>query len=148
MDLCTTFSCVSKFFELNKDMLTIVIAAIGGGLALLRYWRDRSWDKKQFAYDYAERVLDDQKTMTALRMLDWANGKIPGEVAKDYGLADDKREWTREEVAEALRQHDKVPVRPFSPKEYVIRELFDACLARFERLGHFMESRVISAEDF
>jgi hypothetical protein len=26
--------------------------------------------------------------------------------------------------------------------------LFDACLARFERLGHFMKSGVISAKDF
>ena len=45
--------------------------------------------------------------------------------------------------------HDDPQSNPiFGPKEYVIRELFDACLARFERLGHFMKSGVISAKDF
>ncbi len=42
MDVCTTFQCVSDFFENNKDMLTIGVAVCGGGLALLRYWRDQS----------------------------------------------------------------------------------------------------------
>ncbi len=154
MDVCTTFECVSDFFENNKDMLTIGVAVCGGGLALLRYWRDQSWRKKQFAYDYAQNVFGDRKTMTALRMIDWSNGDIPKDIAKDYGLKEADREWTRAEVAKALRAHD-APVDPadpakgkFSRKEYVIRELFDACLAHFERLGHFMKSRVISAEDF
>ncbi len=99
-------------------------------------------------------MFGDRKTMTALRMIDWSNGDIPKDIAKDYGLKEADREWTRAEVAKALRAHD-APVDPadpakgkFSRKEYVIRELFDACLAHFERLGHFMQSRVISAEDF
>src|SRR5437868_2637385 len=151
MDVCTTFECVSHFFEHNKDLLSIAVAIIGGGLALLRYWRDQSWKKKQFAYDYAQNVFGDRKTMTALRMLDWSNGAIPEDIAKDYGLAEADRQWTRPEVARALRAHDDPsdPTRGnFSSKEYVIRELFDACLAHFERLGHFMRSRVISVEDF
>ena len=148
MDVCTTFACVSSFVTTNKDLLSIGFAIIGGGLALLR---DQSWRKKQFAYDYAQNVFGDRKTMTALRMIDWSNGDIPEDIAKDYGLKEADRQWTRAEVARALRAHDD-PSDPtkgkFSRKEYVIRELFDACLAHFERLGHFMKSRVISAEDF
>jgi len=149
MDNHTLFDGVSQFFTANKEMLTILVAAIGGGTALFRFWRDRSWDKKQFAYDYAEKVFDDPRTMTALRMLDWGGGEIPADLALQFGLADAQRRWTSAEVCEALRVHDDPASKPgFSQKEYVIRELFDACLARFERLGHFMKSGVISATDF
>jgi len=150
MDTHTLFSSISSFFTTNKEMLTILVAAIGGGTALFRFWRDRSWDKKQFAYDYAERVFDDARTMTALRMLDWGGGEIPADLAQQFGLPDSDRGWTSAEVREALRVHDDPNANPapFSQKEYVIRELFDACLARFERLGHFMKSGVISGRDF
>jgi hypothetical protein len=148
MDLYASFHSVSGFFTDNKELLTIGGAAVGGGLALVRFWRDRSWDKKQFAYDYAERVFGDARTMTALRMLDWSNGSIPEELAKEYELVGD-RAWTQQQVADALRLHDdaNAGARAFTHKEYVIRELFDACLARFERLGHFVDSGVISARD-
>lgn len=151
MDLASTFHAVSTFFKDNKDLLTIAIAAVGGTLALIRYWKDQSWQKKQFAYDYAQKVFGEAKTMTALRMMDWRNGSIPKEIAAEYELAEADRKWTTDEVARALRVHDDPPTEEqgrFSPKEYVIRELFDACLAHFERLGHFMKAGVISATDF
>jgi hypothetical protein len=166
------FQPTLAFFEHHKELLTIVLAAIGGAWALGRYWRDQSWKNKQFAYEYAESVFRDPRTMTALRMLDWSKGRIPKSLAEEYGLRDNST-WTAEEVGLALRPHDPaVGQTPeaspdespdsdddattqggakegrFSPKEFLIRELFDDCLARFERLGNFMKARVISKEDF
>ena len=152
MDFADTFRAISGFFTTHKEMLTILGALIGGGLALKRYWSDQSWRKKQFAYDYVQNVFSDGKAMTALRMLDWSSGSIPHEIAKEYELAADDRSWDQDDVAGALRPHDQDPSDPllggYSDKEYVIRELFDTCLAHFERLGHFMKSGVISKEDF
>lgn len=152
MDCATTFNSFSCFFTAHKDMLAILGALIGGGLALTRYWSDQAWKKKQFAYDYAERVLNDRKATAGLRMLDWGSGTIPEDIAKEYELLDEKRKWTAAEVATALRVHDRKAAGQvgdnFSRKEYVIRELFDVCLAHFERLGHFMKSGVISKGDF
>ena len=152
MSLIAGFSALSDFFTSNEAMVTIVAAGMGGGLALKRYWSDQSWQKKQFAYDYAQRVTDDCKAMTALRMLDWGSGTIPEVIATEYELLDDQRKWTADEVAKALRIHDRDAAGEtgdnYSRKEYVIREVFDTCLAHFERLGHFLESGVLSRNDF
>ena len=147
MDLTT----IAQFFTANKDMLTILGALAGGGFALQRYRSDQSWRKKEHAYDYAQRVFADPKAMTALRMLDWSSGTIPEDLAREFEVDADDRHWTQAEVAKALRLHDETPdpgLGSFSAKEYAIRESFDACLAHFERLGHFMKSGVISKRDF
>ncbi len=152
MDLATTFHTVSAFFEHNSDLLTISAGAVAGALALSRYWADQAWKKKQFAYDYANRVFEDRQAMAALHMIDWSNGDIPKDIAAEYDLDPDHRFWDQAEVARALRPHDEDPedatLGGFSPKEYVIRELFDRCLAHFERLGHFLKSGIISRDDF
>lgn len=152
MGLAGQFAAVSAFFKANKDMLAFVAGVIGGGLALYRYWRDQQWKKKQLAYDYAQGVLNDPKAMTALRMLDWANGAFPQAIAEEYELAPDQRHWDQDEVAAALRLHDVNPydqgLGNYSPKEYAIRDLFDHTLAHFERLGHFMRARIIGRRDF
>jgi hypothetical protein len=152
MTFTTGFNALSHFFDAHEVFLTLIAAAIGGTLALTRYWSDQAWKKKQFAYDYAQKVFDDRKAMTVLRMLDWTDGSIPQDIAKDYELDEDDRYWGQAEVVAALRVHDQDPDDPtlggYSDKEYVIRELFDACLGHFERLGHFMKTGVITKSDF
>lgn len=152
MDISSGFYDVSHFFKDNKDFLTIMAGALGGGLALKRYWSDQTWRKRQFAYDYAQKVFDDPKSMMALRMLDWSNGEVPAELAKEYSLPETERSWNLGEVATALRLHDRnsegTNGGEFSKKEYLIREIFDACLAHFDRLGNFVSSRILSISDF
>lgn len=149
MDWAALFEQVSQFFKNNKDMLTLLAGGVAGTFALTRYWSDQKWAKKQFAYDYAQRVFDDPKAMSALHMLDWSNGEFPDAIAAEYKLKPTELTWDQSIVVGALRVHDLNPEgEQFDAREWAIRELFDACLAHFERLGHFVESGVLSAKDF
>jgi hypothetical protein len=137
---------------MNTEWATIILTVVGGGLALWRYWSDQVWKKRKFAYDYAESIFANPAAMTALHMIDYGSGVIPKVVAEEYELADADRRWDQAEVVRALRAHDDDPANPasglFTDKEFVIRELFDTCLSRFERLGHLMKDRAISTADY
>ena len=87
MDLAASFEQVSSFFKHNEAMLTLLAGGAAGTFALTRYWSDQKWSKKQFAYDYAQRVFDDPKAMAALHMLDWTNGEFPDAIAAEYKLS-------------------------------------------------------------
>ncbi|HVR90537.1 MAG TPA: hypothetical protein VHG29_05530 [Novosphingobium sp.] len=151
MPIVTPFEQLSAFFEHNEAMLTLLGGGAAGAFALTRYWADQRWTKKQFAFDYAQRVFDDPKAMTALRMLDWSNGEMPEGIAAEYGLDPAGRAWDAALVASALRVHDADPAKPqgeqYPPLEYAIRELFDVLLAHLERIGHFVKSGVLAIDD-
>ena len=146
------FHNVSSFFKDNEQLLTISGAVVAGWFGFSRYRADEKWKKLQAAFDYAQRIFDDQKAMTALRMLDWDNGEFPAEIASEFKLAGPDMQWDRGVLIAALRVHDGDPGKPqgeqYDPREYAIRELFDVCLAHFERLGHFVRSGILSTRSF
>ena len=133
----------------HDGFLTLLTAAIGGFVALAHYRSDKAWQKKQFAFDFVERMFDDDRTMAALRMLDWDNGEFTAKIMSDFKLDKTAGHWSAAEVAQALRDHDSrhPGAGEFTRKEYAIRELFDACLNHFDRLGHFLRTGIIAADD-
>ena len=77
MDLIAALPNLLEFYEVHKDLLTLLTAAAGGGLALQRYRADQAWKKKQFAFDFVQKIFDNPRAMAALRMLDWDSGQLP-----------------------------------------------------------------------
>ncbi|MFM5885899.1 MAG: hypothetical protein ACKOQ3_11365 [Novosphingobium sp.] len=160
MDITIATGGAGSAFQTIKDNVTFLLAALGGGVALWRYWDDQRWKKKQFAYDYAERMLADERALSALRMLDWTNGRFSQPIIEEFELGPDKQGrgdpaetyWDQADVVRALRHHGPSASEPlgaaFSPREYAIRSLFDHALSYFERLGEFVRTRVISKRDF
>ena len=160
MDIVFTSAAAHSGFDTIKDAVTFTLATLGGGLALWRYWDDQRWKKKQFAYDYAERMLADERALSALRMLDWTNGRFSQPIIAEFELGRDAQGqgdpleiyWDQGDVIRALRHHGPSAAEPFgaafTSREYAIRSLFDHALSYFERLGEFVRTRVISQRDF
>lgn len=151
MDIVAALPDLLGFFEGHGDLLALLTAATGGGVALQRHRADQAWKKKQFAFDFVQKIFDDARAMAALRMLDWDSGWVPEAVAKEFGLQPGECQWDQSEVARALRVHDAdtgdAAQGLFDRKEYTMRALFDACLSDFDRLGHFLRTRVIGIDD-
>jgi hypothetical protein len=160
MDITVVTGGATTGLSAYKEIGGYLIAVVGGAIALWRYWNDQNWKRKQFAYDYAERMLADERALSALRMLDWTNGSFSKPIIEEFSLSDgtgenqseDETSWNQADVCWALRHHGPSQMEPdgalYPPREYAIRSLFDHALAYFERLGEFVRTGVITKQDF
>lgn len=160
MDITVLTGGTTASLSAYKEIGGYLIAIVGGTIALWRYWNDQNWKRKQFAYDYAEKMLADERALSALRMLDWTNGSFSKPIIEEFSLIDGTDEiqfvnetsWSQADVILALRHHGPSELEPdgaqYPPREYAIRSLFDHALAYFERLGEFVRTGVIAKQDF
>lgn len=141
---------IVAFVGANRVAISTLSALAGGAFALWRYYADQKWKKLQFAYDYAEKMFDDPRIMTALNMIDWQAAKFPADVVRLYDMRDSDTHWTYAEVCAALRPHDARAdaSNVYSRKEYAIRSMFDRFFAAMERLGTFEKQGIIDAAAF
>ena len=111
-----------------------------------RYASEQNWQRKQFAYDYAERIAQDADVSLALKMIDWTQNTVSTADAARHGC--NPFQWTIVMVAGAPDDHNNRGGAGFTKEESLIRTVFDAMLEKFERLGAFLDDGVLNRDDF
>lgn len=142
-----------NYLKGHKELVEFGLKTIGGlafivgaAIGLRRYLFQLKWQRRQFAYDYAERIVENPDVKLAMMMIDWSTKTMAAEDAKRLGCS--PFQWNAAMIAKALDDHDSRPNGVYSSEETAIRTVFDAFLARFDRLGDFVECGIIKIEDF
>lgn len=141
------------FLKDHKELVEFALKVVSGlvflggaAVGLARHLFEKHWRRRQFAHDYAERIVEHPDVRLAMMMLDWSKKTMSAEDAMRLGCQ--PFQWNAAMVAKALDDHDHRPDGAFLPEEYAIRTVFDAFVARFERLGDFVDCGIIGVEDF
>lgn len=131
----------------------ILLKIIGGITAIVlfviglrRYKKQQNWKKKEFVAKEIKEFYENKIVRNAMLMLDWDTRKIElypenPEYDKKFALIG------RKELERALIPHGKLKAK-YTPDEVVIRDTFDYFLEQLTRFEHFIESDLVSVEDF
>ena len=149
--------------------IELIGAAIAFFIGLKQYDRAQKWKRAEFLANEMKDLLADPKAVNALTMIDWGARRI-----KLHGVEDDPARNKRTLVTyrmqcSALMPHtfessqvssgapevvensdaagDGSALRTFLPEEALIRDCYDALLDRLDRLGAYLEARLMSASD-
>lgn len=139
--------------DISLKIIDLVVKVLGGLAAVVlflvglrRYNKEQRWKRKEFVSKEIKEFNDDKMNRNARLMLDWDTRPIElyPEIS-DY----DKRFVMigRKELERALMPHGKLKNR-FTKDEAIIRDTFDHYLEGLTRFEHFIETKIVSLEDF
>jgi len=140
-------------------LLALLGAAIAFAIGLWQYTRAQQWKRAEFLANEIKDLQADTRAATALSMIDWESRDFnlrPGDATPTR--------VTREMQVRALVPHtianpskqldtqsptaiDGAQRRGFSEAEADIRDSFDALLDRLDRLGSYLQTRLLTAND-
>jgi hypothetical protein len=150
------------------DWIGAVMAVLGGGGAVVQYFRNSRQSRAIKAADEIDALLKNCNVRAVLRMIDWTSGtvmlggdaNVPHTVFVNEQVfllslryhtvpRDSVVNYKPDQDTFALeRQRDgKDWKRIFSPDEQAIRDAFDDFLSRLERIESLMKNGVIAESD-
>lgn len=113
--------------HIDTDLATLVLAVLGGLIALFQWRRDQSWKRADKLDSLYKEFSADRLIQIACRVMDWNRGnfKFPdGEVFS----------FTHEDVEKSLAVHGVDPNLTFTSTQARMRDAYDAFLCFLERL--------------
>jgi hypothetical protein len=149
--------------ELLLDVIGLLGAFIAFTIGLLQYRRAQQWKRAEFLAKEMKELASDVRAATALTMVDWAarglclhhfdNSKDETRTVVTYAM---QSHALRPHVLDAEREEsgrhpesaeDGARLSVYSREETSIRDCYDALLDRMDRLGAYLERRLVSAAD-
>lgn len=143
------------------DATGLVGASVAFCIGLVQYRRAQQWKRAEFLAKEMKELASDLRATIALTMVDW-----PERLIRLYALGDAKDETltlvTYAMQSRALRPHvinggadgERVQapqgvdgLGSYSREETLIRDCYDALLDRMDRLGAYLNRRLVAAED-
>lgn len=139
--------------QLWLQVIELILKIIGGLTAIVlfivgfkRYKKQQNWKRKEFVAKEIKEFYENKIVRNAMLMLDWDTRKI--ELYPENPEYDHKFVLIgRKELERALIPHGILKGK-YTPDEAVIRDTFDYFLEQLTRFEHFIESDLVSAEDF
>ena len=133
-----------EFIEQHKELLALLLAAVGGVFALWRWMVDQRWRRVPYAQSRIKEFREKKNTIKAFEILDLVDEELEFEPLNNSGNAE-KIAITDEFLVGALSTFDQKEVN--DDKEVIVRRIFDEF---FEDLGNFqsdIDAKLIKAED-
>ncbi|MBN8680458.1 MAG: hypothetical protein J0M29_19690 [Chitinophagales bacterium] len=139
--------------EINFQGIDLLLKVIGGITATVlffigfwRYNREQKWKRKEFVAKEIKEFHEDRMNKNAMLMLDWDTRNI--ELYPEHPEYEKRFvKIGRKELAKALIPHH-ILSRSFNRDEAIIRDTFDHFLSNITRFEHFVETGIVSIEDF
>jgi hypothetical protein len=123
--------------ELATQALGLMVAVVGGGLALLQYRQNQKWRETEFIAKEAKDFFENPLVIKALKILDWEARKI------EFAPCNPKT-VDRDLLREALQWGEDVD--EFTYDQVYIRDLFDTFFERLGRFEQYIKSGVVSSK--
>ena len=137
----------------------LVVFVVG----LTQYRQAQQWKRAEFVANEFKELQQDRRATTALTMIDWASREIKLHAAADPTDQQVTR-VTREMQCLALRPHtfsqsavdaggafevsrDGAQLRAYTSVDALIRDCYDGLLDRYDRLGGYLASRLLTTEN-
>lgn len=122
--------------DLVIKIITLIVAAVGGGLALRQYRQNQKWKETEFIANLYKEFADNLSCQRAMWMLDWNGRDI------DFGPLG--KEWCDWGILKsALRKHDSAP---FTELEMYIRDTFDKFFSYIEQFERAIRNELIDQD--
>jgi hypothetical protein len=138
-------------------------AFIAFAIGLAQYSRAQEWKRAEFLADEIKDMSSDTKASCAITMIDWAARRIRLLALRDttdttvtvvtYGLQCQALlphtlvTGSADEEVNLVTGPDGTKVRRFTPEQAVIRDCYDALLDRWDRMGAYLERRLMKVID-
>lgn len=140
-------------FENSLQIIDLFLKAIGGITAIVlffiglrRYTKEQKWKRKEFVAKEIKEFHENKMNRNAMLMLDWDTRGI--ELYPEHPDYEKRNVLIgRKELAKALLPHHNLTFR-FNQDEAIIRDTFDNFLSTLTRFEHFIETGIVSLEDF
>lgn len=128
-----------------SELISLIGVFVGLGAFIsgyIQYVKAQKWKRAEFVAKEIKEFEAKPKIKLAMQLLDWNARKY------DIGDSDDEKEILIHDriLGEALRPHNERS--SFNPTEVFIRDVFDAYFDSLERFDHFIESGLVTPEEF
>lgn len=135
----------------TKEKVDIIVSILGTGFALFTLWRgigqykkDQRWKKAEFVAKEIKEFKSDPIIKNLMLMLDWNKREI--KLSQDENMIIIDIDFI---LCKALQPKTYLNEKGgFTPQESLIRDHFDAFLDYLERFEAFIETGLVSEEDF
>lgn len=112
---------------------------------LYQYIKAQQWKKAEFVAKEIKEFEAEPQINIALQMLDWNSREY--DLLRKSSEAKKKVFITDESLCKALVPHTEKS-SGFDPNQVIIRDIFDQLLDSFEKFEHFIQSGLVSHNDF
>lgn len=121
-------------------LLGVVAGIVGFISGLNQYIQTQKWKRAEFVVKEIKEFEAKPEVSAALQMLDWNArcSNVPG--------LEEPIQVTDELLIRALVPHTKR--NNFSPEEVAVRDCFDELFDSLERFDHFIQSNLVTADEF
>lgn len=128
-----------------QEVISLIGVFVGLGAFIsgyIQYVKAQKWKRAEFVAKEIKEFEARPKVKLAMQLLDWNVRKY------DIGDADNEKDVVIHDgiLEEALRPHDAK--NSFNPTEVFIRDIFDSYFDSLERFNHFVESGLVTPEEF
>lgn len=139
--------------ENSVQIIDLFLKGIGGITAIIlfiigfkRYNKEQKWKIKEFVAKEIKEFHENKMNKNAMLMLDWDTRNI--ELYPEHPDYEKRNVLIgRKELERALLPHHNLTFK-FSKDEAIIRDTFDHFLTTLTRFEHFIETEIVSLEDF
>ncbi len=129
----------------TSESISLLGVTIGFGAFIsgyFQYIKAQRWKRAEFVAKEMKEFEAKPKVKLAMQLLDWNARKY------DIGSSDGEQDTVIHDgiIKDALRVHDETSI--FTPTEVFIRDVFDGYFDSLERFNHFIESGLVTPEEF
>jgi len=130
-----------------KDLASLA-GLVGLFIGLCQYVRAQRWKQAEFAAKELDKLTTDPLLSLACTLLDWSGRSFEVPSSYHYKLEDSRFEhnWG------SLKRSMSAKIAPddsggFNSQEVLYRDIFDHLFTYLDRLNHYVEIKLINAED-